>query len=262
MPETTGFGIPGKRFDLADALVGGNGFGTGDPNQVLDIRTGVLSTIRPDSINLQTAGVEGRPIPLLPFVDFVFIADSDPAPVTVSSTGCRFAACPDTDGNAFFYISNSGLLRHIPGVVAEPVLDGQRYGVRTHPAMSMHANAGVTFDLQAIRDSAAGARIVRFTALCGISEAAEAARQSERGDASRDRADFWVLVDGEVQFSRRGAQVQSGAATVSVAVEDGSRFLTLVVTDGGDGNGYDWGVFAEPALELEQAERAGEPSRI
>jgi len=242
--------------------VGGNGFGTGDLNQVVDIRTGMLSTISPDSANLQTVGAGGSPVHSLPFVDFLFVADGDPGPTVVSSAGHKFAECPDTEGKSHTYVSNGGLLRHIPGVVAEQVLDGRRYGTRAHPSISLHADAGVTFDLQAIRNSLSGARIVRFTASCGISETATAARQSERGDAAEGRADFWVLVDGEVQFSHRGLQMQSGAVSINIEVKDASRFLTLVVTDGSDGIGYDWGVFVEPALELDQAERAGEPSRM
>ncbi len=56
--------------------------------------------------------------------------------------------------------------------------------------------------------------------------------------------------DGQLRFSRMGVQVRSGGNPVNVSLTDENRFLTLVVTDGGNGNGYDWGMFAEPALEL------------
>lgn len=36
-----------------------------------------------------------------------------------------------------------------------------------------------------------------------------------------------------------------------IELNETDRFLTIIVTDGGDGYGYDWGVFAEPALEFE-----------
>jgi hypothetical protein len=54
--------------------------------------------------------------------------------------------------------------------------------------------------------------------------------------------------DGQLHFSRMGVQVRSGGNPVNASLTDENRFLTLVVTD--DGNGYDWGMFAEPALEL------------
>lgn len=118
----------------------------------------------------------------------------------------------------------------------------------------MHANAGVTFDLQAIRASISGVRLARFTGLCGISEMAETTLRREGEHATRPRADFWVLVDGQVRFHRREMEVPSGAALVNVELQDGSRFLSLIVTDGGDGNSFDWGIFAEPALQLTQEE--------
>jgi hypothetical protein len=68
-------------------------------------------------------------------------------------------------------------------------------------------------------------------------------------------ADFWVLVDGQVRFSRKGVQVHQGG-TISVVLSDQDRFLTLVTTDGGKGSPEydnrtsfnDWSVFGEPCL--------------
>ncbi len=258
IPEEPGFGIPGKRFDLADALAGGNGFGTGDPNQRVDIRTGSNLSIRYNSANPQITGTSGSPAPRLPFVDYLFVPDDSSGPLLVSSEGHRFGECPDTNGYAYLYVTNGGFLRHIPGVIGEQVLGGHRYGTRTEPVISMHANAGVTFDLQTVRDSLPGARVRRFTALCGISETAGIAKQREQGGPAQHRADFWVLVDGQVRFSRRAMQIRSGAAPVNIELKDSDRFLSLVVTDGGDGNSFDWGGFAMPALELDQDNRASQ----
>ncbi len=255
MPETSGFGIPGRRFDLADALAGGNGFGTADPNQKVDLRTASVSGLRHNDVNPPIVGIVRTPAPAMPFVDFLFIADGSAGPVPVSSTGQRFRACPDTDGNAFAYLTNGDFPRHIPGELMEQVLAGIRYGTRTKPAISMHANAGVTFDLQAIRAGMSGVRLVRFTGLCGISETAETTLRREGEYARRPQADFWVLVDGQVRFHRREMEVPSGAALVSVELQDDDRFLSLIVTDGGDGNSFDWGIFAEPSLQLTQEEQ-------
>jgi len=245
------FGIPGMRVDLSDVLVGGCGFGTGDPNQMVDIRTGRVSDIHYNSANSGLIGQEGLISQTLPCVDFLFAPDGGAGPVQVSSVGHQFDMCPDTDGATFYYVSNRGMVRHIPGVVATQVLNGREYGTRSNPVIAMHANAGITFDLQAIRSMLSGSHIQRFTALCGLSETVAVAVLRESGQAAQHYADFWVLVDGQERFRRQGLQVQSGGIPITIDLADEDRFLTLMVTDGGDGNGFDWGAFAKPALELE-----------
>jgi len=252
MPEAAAFGIPGKRFDLADALVGGNGFGTGDPNLGLDIMTGTTAHARLDGPDFRARRLGGVSVSSLPFVDFVFGVDNQLGPIRVSSAGHEFVECPQTDGKVAVPYIWGGTFPRLPGrqIDGELVLGGRRYGTRAMPAISIHANAGVTFDLQAIRDGLFDMRIGQFTALCGLSELAATAKLQETGSVSEGRADFWVLVDGQVRFSRRGVQIRSGAATVTVSLTDADRFLSLVVTDGGDGYNYDWGAFVEPAIEL------------
>lgn len=251
LPDYVGFGIPGRRVDLSDVLVGGSGFGTGDPNQMVDIRTGLVSDLRHDSANPGITGQGGFASASLPCVDYLFMADGGEGPIQVSSRNHRFGTCPDTDGQAYPYVSNRGMLRHIPGVIATQVINGRAYGTRTHPAIAMHANAGITFDLQALRDMLPGASLKRFSALCGMSETAGIAVLRESGRAALHRMDFWVLVDGTERFRREGLQAQSGGVDIRLDLQDSDRFLTLMVTDGGDGSGYDWGAFAMPALELE-----------
>jgi len=65
-----------------------------------------------------------------------------------------------------------------------------------------------------------------------------------------EEIDFWVLVDGQVRFSRQDATKADGALQVSVPLDEQDRFLTLAVTEGTDGIWLDLGLFAEPALEL------------
>jgi hypothetical protein len=250
LPKFSAFGIPGKRLDLADALMGGNGFGTGDTNKIVDLKTGVILQRQDNSVNPHFTGKISVVARSLPFVDYLFLPDGENGPIQVSSTGHRFAQCPDTDGSVFSYLSDSALIRGVPGTVGTVILNGKDYGTRVDPVISMHANAGVTFDLQAIRATLSGVDIKRFTALCGISETAGMAILREAGQAALHKADFWVLVDGQVRLGREAVQVQTGGIPVNIELNKNDRFLTLIVTDGGDGIGYDWGVFAEPALEL------------
>lgn len=126
-----------------------------------------------------------------------------------------------------------------------PELDGQVFGSRVHPAVYMHANVGITFDLDAMREALAGARIMAFQARCGMMTDAHA-----RSTGGSSRAVFWVLVDGEMRF-RRIEEHAGTAALVNVELNDHDRFLTLATTDGGDGHSFDRCFFGDPALSLE-----------
>ena len=105
----------------------------------------------------------------------------------------------------------------------------------------MQGNVGITFDLGAMRSRLTGDRIRRFVTECGV--CTEILKSDEE-------IDFWVLVDGQVRFSRQDATKADGALQVSVSLDEQDRFLTLAVTEGTDGSWLDLGLFAEPALEL------------
>ena len=128
-----------------------------------------------------------------------------------------------------------------------PELDGRMFGTRSHPAVFMHANVGITFDLERIREALSGSRVVAFQAQCGLMSL------PPHASAGVSRAGFWVLVDGEVRFRHIEAQPAVGTA-VNVEIGDRDRFLTLVTTDGGDGHRSDLCFFGDPALKLGSAD--------
>lgn len=248
MPVNLRFGRPGERLDLSDLIGGGNGFGTGDSNQLINPDNGQIQTSLYFYDRKAALGSSDFiPIANLDFIDGVFIPDGGEGPMVVSSSGHTFNNCPDTNSNFCWDIFNGNF--SIEGQCRQ-ILDGSKYATFTHPAISMHSNAGITFDLDKIRASLPGSRIVNFQALCGLA------------DINKEKlgvADFWVLVDGRKRFSMTGAHWQDRARSVHVNLTDKDKFLTLVVTDGGkmfgendEGgeNDSDWGIFAEPALIL------------
>jgi hypothetical protein len=127
----------------------------------------------------------------------------------------------------------------------------QAYGTREHPAIVLHSNGGITFDLDAMRGDMPGLEITEFKACCGISEAV---RAHLNGTTQRGLADFWVLVDGQKRFEAAGVTVDSEPPEISVPLGRQERFLTLVTTDGNGWANYDWGFFAEPRLEVRAAQ--------
>jgi NPCBM/NEW2 domain len=185
----------------------------------------------------------------LDFIDGVFIPDGGDGPIVVSSNGHTFHDCPDTNSKFCWDIFNgnaTNLDERYRGL-----LDGRKYGTSTHPAITIHSNAGITFDLDKIRASLGGNQLAAFTTSCGLGD------HPVVDNRIRHRADFWVLIDGQKRFEWKGVTHQNEVRQVLVKLTEQNKFLTLIVTDGeGLSNkekscGYDWGIFAEAALILE-----------
>ena len=250
IPKKTTFGRPGERLDLSDVIGGGNGFGNGDSNQSINLDDGQRRAgFYPRNHLVVKGSSDYIPIADLDFIDGVFIPDGGAGDVVVSSQRHIFSECPDTNGEFCWDIFNGDatLLDH----EYRTVLDGKQYGSFTNPAITIHSNAGITFDLDKIRASLPGSRIVAFTTLCGLSG-------RDTNKHIQFRADFWVLIDGRKRFGMTDSRWQSRASSVHVDLTEQDRFLTLIVTDGGKKEGtynqnecdHDWGIFAEPALIL------------
>jgi hypothetical protein len=107
----------------------------------------------------------------------------------------------------------------------------------------MHANAGVTFDLDRIRTKVPGLALREFRATCGIVE----------GEDLGNRAAFWVRIDGRTRgefYAASPDPERYGDIVVPLVEQD--RFLTLVATDGGDDIDHDWSLFGLPYLTVEE----------
>ena len=240
IPDKSRFGCPGKRLDLADIVGGGNGFGTGIKGQAINPETGRFV---PENIACKKT-TTGRFVPVEEsvFIDGVFIPGSVNGRVQVSSAGHVFNGCGDTKDTCWGDITNIGkLIVYNDGLrQCLPCLDNLKYGTATHPAIYIHTNAGITFDLDAIRSALPEQKIMGFSALCGINETI----------IEKVEADIRVLVDGKERFSRFGQTPQSAAVSVRVKLDKNDRFLTLMVTEGDDGAKSDLCLFAEAMLEL------------
>jgi len=243
LPEVRSFGIPGKRLDLADILGHGNGFGTGQMNCSVDPLTG-----RYTIFDLKRYSKKGNsqyvPVTESEFIDGVFVPNSGQgAAVAISSEGHIFQGCPKTNGVAEGEIQNTHRSIHIrlDQMSFQPRLGDRLFDTAAHPHIYMQANVGMTFDLDAIRHRLVDNTIERFVAECGLCTAIP---------KDDEKIDFWVLVDGQVRFSRQDATKADSTMQVSVPLYEQDRFLTLAVTEGTDGSWLDLGLFAEPALEL------------
>lgn len=242
---------PMGRLNLADIVGGGDGHGSGASDRGIDVGTG-QGFDGPATVIVQTRRSEFRPSPQSRGVDGVFMPNGASSPVVISSTGLLFAQCPRTTGSYYGGPANSGRYFDIPSrQIHTALLHGIRYGTSSHPALTLHPNAGITFDLDQIRQDNPDLRMERFTAVCGIP-----------GDLPQPRfssADAWVLLDGVVRlhlhYPTKGAAVEK----VDVPIPPQTRFLTLVTTCSRRAD-YSWILFGDPFLEP-AAPLPAEPTR-
>lgn len=257
LPDKDVFARPGVRFDLADVVGGGDGFGSGRFGLVLDPLTeGFISfaelkdrgwyiTDKPESTAyiIEELGPSKYILtPFLPYVDGIFVPDVGNVPVRVSSKGHIFHDCPDTNGCFWAGIANHFRLRNNDGFVdwVDMRLGGRLYGTAENPGIFMHANVGITFDLDMIRATLPDTEITSFKALCGM----------PKSSPSVGRADFYILVDGQVRYKWTGVTARMSTKSVEVQIEQKDKFLTLVTTDFDKNNTNDGCVLALPELEL------------
>jgi hypothetical protein len=239
----TSFIWRGERLSLVDLVGEGNGLGNGRSDVFLDPVNGYT-----ESLYAAEKGNAYHPLPSNPFIDGLFIPNGSRQ--VVSTRGHVFTDGPATNGECYASLGADPNQRAWAtdkrnGVVR---FDGQEYGNRDHPCLMMHANLGITFDLDAVRALCPDLKVTRFVARTAIADFNEAAGCN---------ADFWVLVDGQVRQARRHVTQKAVLTDVSVKLDPADRFLTLVTTDGGDVDRQgpyqraytcDWCVFVEPAL--------------
>ncbi len=227
---------------LTDIVGGGSGFGSGRVDYGFDPETGMVSD--GSIVELKAISNTYKPIVFNPFVDGIFVPDGNRQ--VVSSAGHVFQECPQTNGMCF---------NNIHYAIREVSFPGDQLNDRMpERCLLVHANSGVTFDLMAIRKALPGKDIVSFRGYYGIEH------EATRPTASN--ADFWVLVDGQMRFSK--FQVNNhNLHPVVIELSKDDRYLTLMTTDGADSNNRryrgvriestdsDWCMFVNPVLILE-----------
>jgi len=242
LEETNEPGQPAGQLDLADMVGGGDGCGRGSLGRGIDPSTG--RTVSTDSVS-RVRGSGYLETPALGFIDGVFVPDGGDGPFRVSSAGTTFSGFPDTSGTCYRTILNGAVFRAMPSPVhAGRLSDGEAH---EGPSIGMHASAGITFDLDRIRQVRPHVDVAAFRALCGVSETV--AEFASPGGAPRGVVEFWVLVDGQRRFSAKLKPVPAESKWIDVPLSAEDRFLTLATTGANDCT-FCWGMFVEPTLEL------------
>lgn len=233
-----------KTFDLVDAMAGGDGY-SGRRNRGIDPTNGQVVNEPPQKLPLIGDGQYHR-IKELPFVDGVFIPRSGSNRVQIDSAGHTFAGFLNSSDETGYYIWGGSPIE-CPGNPRKLIVTNWgniNYGLPGHGSLFLHANCGITFDLDAIRQANPNHSLTRFRAVAGNTETDFVYQ------GLPVYADIWVFVDGQVRFQRRKIGGRDGAFHLSIPLGKNDRFLTLVGTDGGNNIVADWITFGDPRLEL------------
>ena len=223
--------LENRGLDLADIVGGGDGNGSGKKGAGLNVETGkpqdgALSRLTPKA-NVFVA-VEGD------FVDGVVSPNGDGgAEVPVSTTGLKVRGVPKTSGEAWDAIRNGPI-----NPQGTTKIGDADFAADGHTLLGLHANAAITFDLAPMR-AALKAGALRFRASVGYGGRPEA----------ETNADVRVFVDGELAFVAERVGPKSGPLLVNLLLPETARFLTLMSTDGADGNiGFDQIFYGDPRI--------------
>jgi hypothetical protein len=209
-----------KVFDLVDVVAGGNGF-SGRRNRGIDSTTGQPISWAVSQLGHFPTG-DGRyhRAEAMPFVDGVFVPDGRNGPVQLDSAGHAFGEFVTNTKEAGRYIWAGGVILSddsTPSPKVETRLGNVDYASAGHGYLSLCANNGITFDLQAIRRANPGCRLLRFCAAAGNAE-------TDSRDSGRNvYADLRVFVDGEVRFRRREINGYSGVFSIVIPIGQNDR---------------------------------------
>jgi hypothetical protein len=225
-----------RSLDLVDLFSGGDGT-TARRGAGIDQATGGFATdILPQRYgdNVYHRVIE-RPV-----IDGCFVPDGRQGPTAIDSTGDAFLF-PAASGFTDYCIWSGG---GIPMPLTAPRPSSSRlgkvdYSQPGHDLIFMHANGGVTFDLNVIRTLHPASEIASFQFVGGNSYAAS---------GMHSEAELFVIVNGQTRLRRK--LNTDAAVPVNLPLSAGDRFLTLAVAEDGNGIYGDWIVFADPKIEM------------
>jgi len=231
----------GASLDLAAIAAGGSGLER-VINRGIDPRTGTLADGNVEQRD-QGAPAAYMPTPSIQYVDGVFVPDGGEGPVQLTSAGHSYDGFADTSGQYFMNLGSYSKVYMFTSLQNAYVsIDLPGFPSESSANLCLHANAGITFDLQKIRQAMPFAKITGFSSFYGVPTTLE--------NEENITSDFYVFVDGSPRMVRKEVSSQDMPAQITIPLTSEDRFLTLVCTEG-DINYGDWSVFVNPVLELE-----------
>ena len=212
----------------------------------------------------ESKGVRGKvrtgevvPVDWNPWVHGIFVPDSQRSELAVDLDGGLVALLPISGGAWGPVWARRRIDRHLDPLAAKVDRDVEGFwGAGTTTALldrsrwvrdgivGLHANVGITIDLEAIRREYSSS-IKSFRGVLAHLEKSHVSQPFH----PQARATFQIYVDGELRYERKEFCRQDGDAMFGVELRDSDRLLSLIVTDGDDGPIYDRVILLDPILE-------------
>ena len=243
-----------KAIDLLDIIAGGHGRGN-HRERGIDPTTGMEDPLYVPS--RLTGDRRYKPVTSrYGLVDGVFVPNGKDGPVQLDSAGHLFEGFPTTSGMTWGSVwSRTANLAQVSFPLSERTKTtdnwvyamgaGLQYMPQRLGLLTLHPNVGVTFNLEAIRKLYIGERPARFRALAAV-----VIPEKSQLKWLRSRSDVWVFVDGQLKLKRMYIEDKDTPISLDIELGPHDRFLTLVGTDGGDGQAWDLLVLGDPRLEM------------
>jgi hypothetical protein len=175
------------------------------------------------------------------------------SPISITADGLFKWTAPQTIDQTAYAVSNSGSYNLTSGTAKTLRLGNTPCGTRENPSILMHANAGITFDLSALRQAYGPSTLKSFTAVCGLSPSAmDESASGTDGQVDLPSASFYVLLDGQEVFSAVDITPQDTPQPVDIQLTEQNRYLTLVTTQGTDNSiENDLCLFVKPKISID-----------
>jgi hypothetical protein len=213
----------------------------------------------------ESKGVHGKsgtdkvvPVDWNPWVHGIFIPAPNHDRLTIDLAGHSVPSPPLVGGAWGPIWARRRIERHLDPLLSQTDRDVEGFwGAGTTTALldrsrwvrdgvvGMHANVGVTLDLEAIRHGYG----VSLKSLRGMVAHLEQSYVSQPFQPQA-LSTFQIFVDGELRYERNSFCRQDGDAMFGTELNDHDQLLSLIVTDGNDGPVYDRVILLDPLFEI------------
>jgi len=223
-------------IDVSDLVGGGDGAGTSDPEVVgINADTGMLEIAHLNA-GIPNTGDNPQAVDSAeaPFVNAVFILDTAEMVINTEEVAFTFSDL-DTWGNTYNHILKNAT-HDVDKNITDIWAGGRNDWAR---CVAIHAAAGITFDLEALR--AEYGELGTFSCFAGVDQCVSA-QLSHHVILSDDTE----VIDSVILT----AMTSNTGEAVEVDIPQEAAFLTLAVGADDGGIGCDHGVFANPVITL------------
>ncbi|MCE5184515.1 MAG: hypothetical protein LLF76_00115 [Planctomycetaceae bacterium] len=241
-------------ISLSDLVLGGNGYGSSDKAVAnFDPATGNAVPYLVGKYNKFAS--DYRSITGTPFLDGIFVPNGKNQ--VVSSKGHVFVDCPRTSGMSYHGLSFDKNCMYFPAI-QDRYLANRRLDF-DQSAIYMHANVGMTIDLNAVRQAFCGQTLCTFRTTVGTAFSSSAYGQFtsvQEAAPVYTEFDVWIVVDGQLRQKFKKVRWDS-LIDIEVPIASTDGFLSILSTDAqtvlSDGNPpthYDLCALADPRFEV------------